>query len=82
MADEIVGVRKFSNGRCRNVFEDARGQYVLNEYGDKVRGSWIVRPEELLDPPTFVEEQSVVKYNYNSWSARSPERAGPRHHAL
>jgi hypothetical protein len=48
MPDRIIGVRVFSDGTLRNVFEDARGQYVLTDDGHKVRGSWIVSEE---DPP-------------------------------
>jgi hypothetical protein len=55
MPDEIIGIRQFSNGSFRTVFEDARGQYVIDDSGHRVHGSWIVEDKEFRDPPLIVE---------------------------
>jgi hypothetical protein len=56
MPEKIVGVRQFSDGILRNVFEDARGQYVVNNLGHKVHGSWIDLEEDLRDLPRIAKE--------------------------
>lgn len=43
----------FTDGTRRPVFEDARGQYVIGDDGEPVRGVWFVPPE--ADSPHVVE---------------------------
>ena len=39
-----------TDGTVRPVFEDERGQYVIDEDQCKVRGVWYIPPEECVLP--------------------------------
>jgi hypothetical protein len=42
----IIGYREFADGTCRPVFEDASGQYIVGEDGERIFGYWLVPEEE------------------------------------
>jgi hypothetical protein len=46
MPDKIIGVHQFSDGTLRNVHEDMKAQFVLDDHGRKIRGTWISREED------------------------------------
>jgi hypothetical protein len=45
---------QFTHGTMRPVFEDARGQYVLDDDGGPVYGVWFI-PRVEYDTPMIVE---------------------------
>jgi hypothetical protein len=51
-AGPIAEIR-FTDGSMRPVFEDAHGQYVLDD-GEPVYGVWVI-PQEQYDAPVIVE---------------------------
>ena len=56
MPDNCIGMRQFTDGRERPVFEDFRGrQYVFDEDDNRVYGIWIVSREDFCDSPVIVE---------------------------
>jgi hypothetical protein len=38
------------------VFEDARGQYIIDDQGEEIRGVWFIAREE-CDLPIVVDQQ-------------------------
>jgi hypothetical protein len=44
---------QFTDGTARSVFEDTRGQYVLDDDGEPVYGVWFI-PREECDVPVIV----------------------------
>ena len=42
------------DGSRQPVYEDERGQYVVNDDGPRVHGVWYIRPEE-CDVPNIVD---------------------------
>jgi hypothetical protein len=50
---EPVCFTEFADGLMRPVFEDARGQYVIDDDGEPVYGIWFLAPE--ADSPLIVE---------------------------
>jgi hypothetical protein len=42
-----IGDKAFVDGSVRPVYEDANGrQFVIGDEGEKVRGEWLVPPDE------------------------------------
>ena len=52
-AVEPIAHVEFTDGITRPVFEDAKGQYVVDDEGFQVRGVWYI-PQEECDLPTVV----------------------------
>ncbi|HKB40021.1 MAG TPA: hypothetical protein VKD72_26530, partial [Gemmataceae bacterium] len=46
----LVAHVEFTDGQRRPVWEDERGQYVVDEDGTKVRGVWLILPDEADSP--------------------------------
>jgi hypothetical protein len=51
---EPICFTEFTDGLQRPVFEDARGQYVIDDDGEPVRSLWYI-PREEADLPLIVE---------------------------
>ena len=47
MSTQPIASVEFSDGACRLVYEDAQGQYVLDDQGEAWYGMWYVPPQEL-----------------------------------
>jgi len=47
MPTQPVASVQFNDGACRLVYEDAHGQYVLDDEGEAWYGVWFVPREEL-----------------------------------
>ena len=54
MKAKQIGQREFVDGSTRIVFEDARGQYVLDDDEERVYGVWL-----LPDEPTPVNDAAL-----------------------
>ncbi len=54
---ELIG-RIQLEGRWRNLFEDARGQYIVVD-GEQVRGVWLIPREQTAEEyrPVMVDER-------------------------
>jgi hypothetical protein len=55
MSERYTGKRRFVDGKTRLVFEDGCGQFVLDDDGQPVYGTWILPPEDLPDEPIISE---------------------------
>ena len=40
--DPIIGYRRFVDGVCRAIFEDATGQYVCDDGEERIYGNWLI----------------------------------------
>jgi hypothetical protein len=47
---EVVAYTLFTDGVMRPVYEDERGQYVIDDDECKVRGVWYIPHEECILP--------------------------------
>ena len=59
---------EFSVGACRLVYEDAHGQYVLDDQGEAWYGVWYVPREEL---EAMFGDQPIIVSGNNSVDAKS-----------
>ena len=50
---EPVAFIEFAGGPMRPVYEDEKGQYVIDEFGFRVAGLWFI-PKDESDTPTIV----------------------------
>jgi hypothetical protein len=48
MKGRPCGTRDFVDGTCRPIYEDAQGQYVLDDEGQRVPGQWLLPADEPL----------------------------------
>jgi hypothetical protein len=53
MSGRLIGQRQFTDGATRPVYEDERGQYVLDD-GEWIDGIWLVPIEDAADVPLVV----------------------------
>lgn len=51
---EPICFTEFTDGLMRPVFEDGRGQHVIDDDGEQVYGVWFI-PREEADLPLIVE---------------------------
>jgi hypothetical protein len=54
---EPVCFTEFPDGLMRPVFEDTRGQYVIDDDGKSVRGTWFI-PRQECDLAVIVKGRS------------------------
>jgi hypothetical protein len=54
MNARTIGHRLFADGVTRPVYEDERGQFILED-GERVDGEWLVPEEDQADTPVIVE---------------------------
>jgi hypothetical protein len=54
MSERFIGKRRFVDGEVRLVFQDERGQHVLDEDGEPAYGIWILADEEPVDEPIIL----------------------------
>jgi hypothetical protein len=47
---DMIGFRDFADGTCRPIFEDARGQFIVDVDGERIDGIFL-----LADEPVIVE---------------------------
>ena len=47
----MSGYREFVEGTCRPIYEDAQGQYVLDEDCERVHGVYLLREDDGCDAP-------------------------------
>jgi hypothetical protein len=52
--DPLICYSEFLGGIMRPVYEDAVGQYVIDDDGEQVRGVWFIPPNE-ADEATIVQ---------------------------
>jgi hypothetical protein len=45
MTNQIIGYRHFVDGIRRPIYQDAHGQYVLGDEGERVHGVYLI-PED------------------------------------
>jgi hypothetical protein len=55
MSSQIIGHRDFVDDARRPIYEDAQGQYVVNDEGERVYGFYLLPEEECCDPPVIVD---------------------------
>jgi hypothetical protein len=55
VSERYIGKRRFVDGETRLVFEDERGQFVLDDDAQPVYGVWLVPEEGAADEPLMVE---------------------------
>jgi hypothetical protein len=56
MNEKFVGKRRFTDGEIRIVYQDERGQFVLDEDLEPVYGVWIFGAQDGVDEPVIVEQ--------------------------
>jgi hypothetical protein len=49
-----IAYRDFVDGACRPIYEDERGQYVLDDEGERVYGVYFI-PDDAPDLPIIVD---------------------------
>jgi hypothetical protein len=69
MHSQPIADVQFSDGASRLVFEDAHGQYVIDDEGEPIYGVWFV-PREKLD--AMFEDQPIIVSN-NDPANTNPE---------
>jgi len=56
---------QFTDGPCRLIYEDAQGQYFIDDAGEPVYGVWLV-PREKLEA-LFGEQPLIVDGRAKPW---------------
>jgi hypothetical protein len=51
-----VAYSQFVDGKVRPVFEDAHGQYVIDDDGEHIYGVWYIPPEDCHVPIVVTDE--------------------------
>ena len=54
MTPQVIGRRLFTDGLTRPVYEDERGQFIVED-GERIDGVWLVPEEDQADTPVIVE---------------------------
>ena len=54
MTPNVIGHRLFTDGVPRPVYEDERGQFIVED-GERIDGLWLVPEEDQADPPVIVQ---------------------------
>jgi hypothetical protein len=57
MSARVIGTRNFTDGVARPVYEDERGQYVLDDSA-RIDGVWLVPVEDAADVPVVRQVQT------------------------
>jgi hypothetical protein len=55
----IIGHRLFVDGTRRPIYENAHGQYALDDGGQRVYGLYLISEDEGCDAPLIVELESA-----------------------
>jgi hypothetical protein len=53
MSERVIGYRLFTDGLTRPVYEDERGQFVVED-GERIDGVWLVPEDDGADTPLIV----------------------------
>ncbi|HLW66473.1 MAG TPA: hypothetical protein VKS79_14255 [Gemmataceae bacterium] len=61
MLSQPIASAQFADGACRLVYEDAHGQYVMDDGGEPIYGVWFVPREEL--EAMFADQPIIVSSN-------------------
>jgi hypothetical protein len=61
MIGQAIGHRQFVDGTHRPIYEDARGQYVPNDSGERVYGPYVLPEDESCDAPLIVEQVEITR---------------------
>jgi hypothetical protein len=56
MMGKAIGDRLFVDGTRRPIYEDAHGQYVLDDDRERVYGVYLIAEDDGCDPPVIVEQ--------------------------
>jgi hypothetical protein len=56
MTPQVIGRRLFTDGLTRPVFEDDRGQFVVDD-GERIDGLFLVTEEDAANTPLIVPNQ-------------------------
>jgi hypothetical protein len=59
MSRRVIGQQQFTDGAIRPVYEDKRGQYVI-ENGERLDGVWIMPGGDEADLPLIVGRSKIV----------------------
>jgi hypothetical protein len=54
MSERVIGQRRFTDGVTRLVYEDERGQYIVED-GKRIDGVWMPPQEEEADVPLVLD---------------------------
>jgi hypothetical protein len=52
---QLIGYRHFVDGARWPIYEDANGQYVLDDDGERVYGVYLIPEEKSCDSPVILE---------------------------
>ncbi len=52
---QVIGFRLFVDGIFRPIYEDAQGQYVVDDDGQRVYGVFLISEDEGCDLPVIVD---------------------------
>ncbi len=55
---QVIGFRLFVDGVLWPIYEDAQGQYVVDDDGQRVYGVFLMSEEETCDLPVLVEKSN------------------------
>jgi hypothetical protein len=53
MSERVIGQRLFADGLARPVYEDERGQFIVED-GERVDGVWLLPEDDGADTPLIV----------------------------
>jgi hypothetical protein len=59
--DQVIGSRLYVDGNCRPIYEDALGQYVMDDDGQRVDGLYLNPDKEDCDQPVIVDGDHYVE---------------------
>jgi hypothetical protein len=54
MSERVIGQRQFTDGVTRPVYEDERGQYIVED-GERIDGVWLTPEAEEADVPLILD---------------------------
>ena len=60
MTLEPIAYTHFCYGTTRPVFEDARGQFVIDYDGNRVDCAWFIPAEECVQPPLITSAEAEL----------------------
>ena len=61
--ERVLGLREFTDGAERVVFEDHDGRQFVLDAGDRVYDNWLATPELAEDAPIIVRVAEVMRLN-------------------
>jgi hypothetical protein len=65
MTPRVIGHRLFTDGLTRPVYEDHRGQFIIED-GDRIDGVWLVPEDNGADMPLIVPSTPSA-FGHEDW---------------